>query len=91
MEGQVTETSHSNYQPQLWMIVGRSVLEKFDKMTRRSEWKPHRKKFFEKSFQASLSRNQIEEKVGSEEDDAPKRREFWDRADLRFGAIDTLT
>ena len=29
---------------------GRSVLEKSDKITRRSEWTPHREKFSEKSF-----------------------------------------
>ena len=29
------------------------------------------------------------EEVGSEEENAPEQRGFWDRMDLRFGAIDT--
>ena len=89
MRGQVTGTSHSDSHPQLWMTVGRSVSAKFAKMTRCSEWTPRREKFFEKSFQASLSRNRIWEGVGSEEDDVLERKGFWDGADLRLGAIDT--
>ena len=73
------------------MKVGRLVSEKSDKMTWHSEWTPCREKFSEKSFQASSSRNQIEEGVGSEEDDASERRGFWDGADLHFGAMDALT
>ena len=65
---------------------------KFSKMTQRSEWTPRREKFFEKSFQASSSRNRIKEGVGSEvEVDALERKGFSDGVDLRFGAIDTLT
>ena len=46
-------------------------------------------KFSEKSFQASSSRNRIWEGVGSEdEDDVLEHKGFWDRADLRLGAID---
>ena len=89
MEGRVTGTSHNDSQPRLWMIVGRSVLEKSDKMTRCSEWTPRREKFFEKSFQAFSSRNRIEEGVGSDEDDALEWRGFQDGVDLRLGAIDT--
>ena len=72
------------------MTLGRSVSVKFTKMTRHSERIPCQEKFFEKSFRASLSRNQIEEGVGLEEDDALERRGFWDGADLRFDAIDAL-
>ena len=86
----MTGMSHSDSY-WLWMIVGSLVLEKSDKMTRRSEWTPHREKFSEKSFRAFSSRNRIEKGVGSEEDDAPERREFRDKADLHLGAIDALT
>ena len=85
----MTGTSHSDSHPRLWMTMGRSVLAKSAKMTRRSKWTPRREKFSEKSFQASSSRNRIWEGVGSEEDDAPERRGFWDEVDLRLGAIDT--
>ena len=64
------------------------MLAKSAKMTRGFEWTPCREKFFEKSFQASSSRNQIEEGVGSEEDDASERRGFRDGVDLHFGVID---
>ena len=87
--GQVTRTSHSDSYPWLWMTVGRSMSAKSAKMTRRFEWTPHRQKFSEKSFQASSSWNRIWEGVGSEEDNALKRKGFWDGADLRLGAIDT--
>ena len=90
MEGHVTGTSCSDSQPRLWMTSGRSMSVKSAKMTWRSEWTPRREKFSEKSFRASSSRNRIEEGVGSEEDDAPKRRGFWDGVDLRLGAIDTI-
>ena len=89
MDGQVIETSYSDFHPRLWMTVGRSVSTKSAKMTRRSEWTPRWEKFSEKSFQASSSRNWRLKRVGSEEDDAPKWRGFWDGVDLRFGAIDT--
>ena len=35
-----------------------------------------------------LSQNWTEEGMGSEEEDAPEWRGFWDRADLRLGAIE---
>ena len=89
MEGHVIGTSHSDSQSRLWMTSGRSVSAKFAKMTQRSKWTPHWEKFSEKSFRASLSWNRIEEGVGSNEDDAPEWREFWDEVDLRLGAIDT--
>ena len=89
MEGQVTGTSHSDSQPHLWMTLGRSVLEKSEKMTQCFEWTPRRENFSEKSFRASSSQNRICERVGSDKDDAPEWREFWDGVDLRLGAIDT--
>ena len=49
---------------------------------------PHLQKFSEKSFQAFSLRNRTEDGVGSEEEDAPKRRGFWDEVDLRLGAIE---
>ena len=61
---------------------------KFAKMTQRSEWMLRRENFSEKAFQASLSRNQICEGVGSEDDDALEWRGFWDGVDLRLAAID---
>ena len=91
MDGQVTGTSHSDSQPLLWMTVGRSVLEKSDKMTWRFEWMPHLEKFFEKSYQALSSRNRTYEGVGSEEVDAPEWRGFRDEVDLRLGAMTQLT
>ena len=84
----MTETSHSDSYPWLWMTVGRLVLVKFAKMTRCSEWTPRQEKFSEKSFRASSSWNQRWEGVGSEEDDAPKWRGFRDEANLCLGAID---
>ena len=65
------------------------MLAKSAKMTRYSERTPHRENFSEKSFRASLSRNRIEEGVGSNEDNAPEQRGFRDVVDLYFGAIDT--
>ena len=71
------------------MTSGRSVLAKSSKMTRCFEWTPRREKFSQKSFRASSSRNRIEEGVGlKDEVEAVERKGFWDRADLRFGAID---
>ena len=49
---------------------------------------PRLQKFSEKSFRASLSWNQTKEGVGSEEEDAPECRGFWDRVNLRLGAIE---
>ena len=92
MEGHVIGMSHNESQPWLWMTLGRSVSTKSAKMTQRSEWTPRREKFSKKSFQASLSRNRIEEGVGSEDEvEALERKGFWDEIDLRFGAIDALT
>ena len=79
----------SDSHPWLWMTVGRSVSTKSAKMTRRSKWTPCWEKFFEKYFRAFSSRNRIWEGVGSEEDEAPERRGFWDGVDLRLGAINT--
>ena len=89
MDGHVTETLHSNSQPQLWMTVGKSVSVKTARMTWRSKWMPRREKFFEKAFQASSSWNWIDEGVGSDKVDASKRRGFQDEVDLHLGAIDT--
>ena len=49
---------------------------------------PRLQNFSEKSFQASSSRNHTEEGVGSKEEDALERREFWDGVDLCLGAIE---
>ena len=69
------------------MTLGRLVSAKSAKMTQHSERTPHREKFFEKPFRASLSRNRIEEGVGSkDEDDALECKGFWDGVDLRLGA-----
>ena len=45
-------------------------------------------KFSEKSFWAFSSRNRTEDGVGSEEEDAPEHRGFWDGVDLCLGAIE---
>ena len=50
---------------------------------------PRREKFSEKAYRASLSWNRRDKGVGSEDEDASKRRGFRDEVDLRFGAIDT--
>ena len=47
-----------------------------------------REKFSEKSFRALSSRNCTEEGVGSEEEDAPECKGFWDVVDLDLGAIE---
>ena len=49
---------------------------------------PRLQKFSKKSFRAFSSRNQTEEGVSSEEEDAPKRKGFEDGVDLRLGAIE---
>ena len=87
MEGQVTEMPHSDSQTLLLMTVGRSVSEKSDRMTWRSEWMPRREKFFEKSNLAFSSRNRTWEGVESKED-ASEWRGVPDGADLRLGAIE---
>ena len=48
---------------------------------------PYLQKFSEKSLRAPSSRNRTEEGVGSKEEDAPECRWFWDKVDLRLGAI----
>ena len=87
MEGQVTEMPHSDSQTLLLMTVGRSVSEKSDRMTWRSEWMPRREKFSEKSNLAFWSRNRTWEGVESEED-ALEWRGVLDGADLRLGATE---
>ena len=52
---------------------------------------PYLQKFSEKSFRALSSWNHTQEGVGSEEEDAPGRREFWDRVDFCLGAMMQLT
>ena len=83
--------SYNNSQPLLWMTVGRSVLEKFDKMTWHSEWIACLEKFSEKSCRALSSWNRTWEGVGSEEENALKRRGFQDGVDFHLGAIEQLT
>ena len=89
MDGHVTETSHYDSQPQLWMTSGRSMSAKSARMSRHSKWMPLREKFSEKALRASSSWNWICDGVGSEEVDAPERKGFWDGVDLRLGAINT--
>ena len=86
MVGQLTGISHRDCHPQLWMIVGRVVLEKFDRIIRRSKWTPHLEKFFEKSWRAFSSRNRMWKGVGSEED-ASERKGFQDGLVLCLGAM----
>ena len=49
---------------------------------------PRLQKFSEKSFRASSSWNRTEEGVGSEKEDAPECKGFWDGVDLHLGAIE---
>ena len=49
---------------------------------------PHREKFSKKSNLAFSSWNLIEKGVGSKEVDAPERKGFQDKVDLRLGAIE---
>ena len=88
MRGQVTRTSHSDSHSRLWMIVGRSMLAKFAKMTWRSEWTPRLEKFSENALWASSSRNRRERGAESEDEEASKRRGFRIGIDLHLGAID---
>ena len=85
----MTETSHSDSHPLLWMTEGRSVFAKLDKMTWCFEWMPRLEKYFENALKASSSWNQIWDKVGSDEEEAPERRGFWAGVDLCLGAINT--
>ena len=50
---------------------------------------PHREKFSKKAFQASSSRNRVDEGVGSDKVDALERRGFQDGVDLCLGATDS--
>ena len=50
---------------------------------------PRLEKFFENALKASSSRNQTVEGEGLEDEEAPERRGFQARVDLRLGAIDT--
>ena len=50
---------------------------------------PHLEKFFENALKASSSRNRTLEGEGSEDEEAPQRREFRAGVDLHLGAIDT--
>ena len=89
MRGQVIETSHSDSHPLLWMTEGRSVSAKSDIMTWHSEWMPRLEKFSKNALKASSSWNRIWDRVGSEDEEAPKRRRFQAGVDLRLCAIDT--
>ena len=50
---------------------------------------PHLKKFSENALKALSSRNRTLEGEGSVDEEAPERRGFRARVDLRLGAIDT--
>ena len=81
--------SHSDSHSLLWMIEGRSMSAKSDRMIWRSEWMPLLEKFFENVLKASSSRNRIWEGEGSKDEEVPEWRGFWARVDLCLGAIDT--
>ena len=89
MDGQVIETSHNDFHPQLWMTVGRSMSAKSASMTWRSEWTPRLEKFFENALWASSSWNRRERGAELEDEEAPEWRGFRAGVDLRLGAIDT--
>ena len=50
---------------------------------------PCLEKFTENALKASSSRNRTEDGEGSEDEEAPERREFRAGVDLRLGVIDT--
>ena len=50
---------------------------------------PRLEKFSENALKASSSRNRTLEGEGSEDEEAPERKWFRARVDLRLGAIDT--
>ena len=50
---------------------------------------PHLEKFSENALKASSSQNRTLEGKGSVDKEAPERRGFQARVDLRLGAIDT--
>ena len=73
------------------MIVGRSALEKSDRMTWHSEWILCHEKFSKKFVRAFSSWNwtwEGLELVEGEEDAAPEQRGFLDEVDLYLGAIE---
>ena len=50
---------------------------------------PRLEKFSENSLKVSSSRNRTVKGEGSKDEEAPERRGFRARVDLRLGAIDT--
>ena len=52
---------------------------------------PRREKFSKKSLRALSSWNRTREGLVLKEEDAPKRRGFWDGVNFRLGAIEQLT
>ena len=50
---------------------------------------PRLEKFSENALKTSSSWNQTVEGEGSVDEEAPERRRFWARMDLRLDAIDT--
>ena len=70
------------------MTEGMLMSEKSNRTTWHFEWMPRLQKFFEKSLWTFSSRNEIEDGVGSEEEDAPECKGFWDGVDLHLGAIE---
>ena len=80
--------SQREAQPQVWMMVGKGVSAKSNKMTWHSEWTTRLWKFFEKSFQAFLSWNRTWRGGRAEEKDLELGKRFWARVDLCYlGAI----
>ena len=61
---------------------------KSDRMTWRSEWMPYLE-ISENALKASSSWNRTLEGEGSKDEEAPERRGFRARVDLRLGAIET--
>ena len=89
MRGQVTGTSHSDSHSWLWMTVDRSVSTKSARMTWRSKWTPYLEKSSENALWASSSWHRREKGAESKDEEAPERKRFQARVDLRLGAIDT--
>ena len=52
---------------------------------------PRLQKFSKKSFKALSSQNRTRDGVGSDEEDAPKRKGFQDEVDFHLGAMIQLT
>ena len=89
MRGQVTGSSQRDSHSRLWMTVGRSVLAKWPKMTRRSEWMPHRENFSINALWASSLWKRRKRGAWSEEVEASEWKGFQAGVDLHLGAIDT--